>query len=70
VDVIGEYTFTHDPDQAERNTFSTGIKINTYGHQFKVMITNCQQIGSRKAMAGAGSNSLRFGFSIQRAFRQ
>jgi hypothetical protein len=51
------------------NTFSFGLKYNTWGHQFKLLFTNSTGIGSRLASAGAIDNKVRVGFSIQRLFR-
>lgn len=70
-DIVGEYSFTHDAYETggrNNNTYALGFKINTYAHHFKFIFTNGFDIGARRATAGAHSNDLLFGFSIQRKF--
>lgn len=72
LDIIGEYTFTSDepdlPIVTVNNSYSFGLKLNIGNHHFKFMFTNATAIGPRRALRGASSNDLRFGFSIQRLF--
>jgi hypothetical protein len=69
-DLIGEYTLGHDKFRGmTQNAWSTGVKLNTWGHQFKFIISNSTAIGSRNAAAGAVDNKIRLGFSIERLFR-
>jgi hypothetical protein len=48
------------------NSFAFGIKAETFGHLFMLLIGNNTEIGSRRAMLGAPSNTLHFGFNIYR----
>ncbi len=69
-DLIGEYTLGHDRIEGmTKNAWAGGIKLNTWGHQFKFIISNTTAIGSRNAAAGANDNKIRLGFSIERLFR-
>jgi hypothetical protein len=70
LDWIGEYTLGHDRFRGMRkDAWSTGLKLNTWGHQFKFIMSNTTAIGSRNTAAGATDNKFRFGFSIERLFR-
>jgi hypothetical protein len=67
-DIVAEYCFKHDPSTYRSNSFSFGVKFNTWRHQFKLLFSNSVGNGGRSFIAGARDNRLRFGFSIQRLF--
>jgi len=74
--LLGEYYPVLDRDQGTgeeedavtgpKNCFAVGIKVQTYGHHFFLMVGNSYAIGTRRLMMGADSNDLYFGFNIQR----
>jgi hypothetical protein len=68
VDMVAEYCFKHDPSRFRMNSFSFGVKYNTWRHQFKLLLSNSVGIGGRNFIAGARDNRPRIGFSIQRLF--
>ena len=66
IDFVGEYFFSNN--NTLKKTFAFGIKINTFAHHFKIIITNNTESGFRRCSSGSLSNELRFGFSVQRLF--
>lgn len=69
VSIIGEYYPVIDRDEeihGAYDSFAAGIKLETYGHHFMLMVGNSFQIGPRRMMLGAGTNDLRFGFNVHR----
>jgi hypothetical protein len=48
--------------------YCTGIMIQTYGHHFKIYISNTYETGNRRLMMGTALNKLFLGFVIQRRF--
>ena len=72
---LGEYYPVLDRDQEDdvasarvgpKDCFAFGIKVQTYGHHFFLMVGNSYAIGTRRLMMGTDSNDLYFGFNIQR----
>ncbi|GEM_PF-4255250 len=62
VDLIGECTMGHDRFLGDtKNAWSAGVISNTWGHQFKFIISNTTAIGSRNAAARAVDNKIRLG---------
>jgi hypothetical protein len=72
--VLGEYYPVWNRDNATNargetgpeNCFAYGIKAQTYGHHFFLMVGNSVAIGTRRLMEGTADNKLFFGFNIQR----
>lgn len=52
----------------KRDSFSTGIKLDTYGHQFLLMVGNNEAMNPRASSLGSFTRDLKFGFNIQRRF--
>jgi len=78
IGLIGEYYPVLDRNSAsaklgkyigEEDAFAFGIKLDTYGHHFIIMLSNTDDIGLRGVSLGTIKDShLRFGFNIQRKF--
>jgi hypothetical protein len=71
VSFIGEYyplLQREVPITGSENCFAAGIRIDTYGHQFILLVGNSWQIGNRRLMLGAPSNDVRFGLNVHRLF--
>lgn len=70
VHIIGEYYPVISRDEeinGPENYFAAGLKFETYGHHFILLIGNGSQIGTRRLMLGAESNDdFYFGFNIHR----
>jgi len=73
--LLGEYypvLSRHEDDSdasgkvGPKDAFAFGIKVQTYGHHFFLMVGNSYAVGTRRLMLGASSNDLYFGFNIQR----
>ena len=63
---IGEYFPTTNESDMEQ-TFAFGIRIETYGHHFDLILGNSSELGERRSMAGTLSNvDMTFGFNIRR----
>lgn len=71
ISFIGEYypvLQREEPITGPENCFAGGIRIDTYGHHFTLLVGNSWQIGTRRLMLGAPSNDVRFGFNVHRLF--
>jgi len=76
ISLLGEYYPVLDRDTAseklsqyigDEDTFTFGLKFNTYGHQFIFLLANSDDIGLRGNSLGTAQDShLHFGFNIQR----
>lgn len=67
--IIGEYFPVVQRDiiiNGSENSFAAGLKFETYGHHFILLVGNNSQIGTRRLMLGAETNDLFFGFNIHR----
>jgi len=67
VGLIAEYypKLKKDPE-IPQNSFTIGMKIQTYGHHFLFMLGNSHEIGTRRMMVGAYSKDLYLGITIKR----
>ena len=74
---LAEYYPVWDRDSApqdvqlqirNKDSFSTGIKLDTYGHNFMFMLGNNEGMTLRKSTLGSITSDLKFGFNIQRRF--
>jgi hypothetical protein len=69
VGLIGEYYPVLQSEESitgPENSFAGGIRIDTYGHHFMVLVGNSSNIGARRLMLGVPSNDIRLGFNVQR----
>lgn len=69
MNIIAEYfpIMNRDNDvNGPKNSFTTGLKFNTYGHHFIFLVGNTSEIGIRRLMLGANNNDLYLGFTIHR----
>ncbi len=69
VSVIGEYypiIGRDDVIHGAENFFVTGLKIETYGHHFMLLVGNSSQIGTRRLILGTNTNDLFLGFNVNR----
>jgi hypothetical protein len=71
ISLIGEYypvLQAEEPITRPENSFATGIRIDTYGHHFVLLVGNNWEIGNRNLMLGAPTNDIRFGLNVHRLF--
>ncbi|MEJ2567368.1 MAG: DUF5777 family beta-barrel protein [candidate division WOR-3 bacterium] len=66
VHFIAEYFPMLESEEGMENSFALGIKAETFGHLFMFSVGNNTEIGTRRVMLGAASNTLHFGFNIYR----
>lgn len=66
IHLIAEYFPLLEEEENLVNSFALGIKAETFGHLFMFSLGNNTEIGTRRAMLGAPSNTLHFGFNIYR----
>ena len=67
ISVIGEY-FATSQGETDR-VFTFGIRAETYGHHFDIVLGNSSELGEKRSMAGTISDvDLNFGFNIRRRF--
>ncbi|MEJ2355481.1 MAG: DUF5777 family beta-barrel protein [candidate division WOR-3 bacterium] len=66
IHLIAEYFPLLEEEENLVNTFAFGIKAETFGHLFMFSVGNNTEIGTRRSMLGAASNTLHFGFNIYR----
>lgn len=66
IHLIAEYYPLIEEDDNLLNSFSFGLKAETFGHLFMFLLGNNTEIGTRRAMLGAPSNTLHLGFKICR----
>jgi len=52
----------------EKDSFAIGIKNQTYGHHFELLLSNSTNMDARTMALGARNNDLHFGFNINRKF--
>jgi len=52
----------------KHNSFSVGIKFQTYGHHFELLGTNSSATEPRGMMQGTNANTMHFAFNINRKF--
>jgi hypothetical protein len=48
------------------DTFSFGVKLDTYGHQFMFMLGNNEDMNMRQIVHGSATKDLKLGFNVQR----
>ena len=66
ITLMGEYYPTRGEEDHERS-FAFGIRFQTYGHHFDLILSNNSELGVRHLMSGAvKTEGLRFGFNIKR----
>lgn len=64
--LIGEY-FPSKKDNGNKNCYSFGLRLETYGHHFDFLLGNSSEIGIRRLMLGTTrQEGLYFGFNIKR----
>ncbi len=68
IEIIGEYIPVIAGYARKYPTASAGVKIQTWGHFFTVVLTNSSQILPGGFLAGSPDNSYRLGFTIIRKF--
>jgi len=68
ISIIGEYFATSYGDVDRSFTF--GIRAETYGHHFDIILGNGSEMSPKRLMAGTipADTDLRFGFNIKRRF--
>jgi len=65
---VGEYFPTTSEDEKEQS-LAFGVRIETYGHHFDLILHNNSELGARHLMSGTiTTEGLRFGFNIKRLF--
>jgi hypothetical protein len=71
-ELIGEYYPVYrddtNPNVRKKNAFAFGLKDNTSGHHFMLLLTNSWATEPRRQMLGADTNDFYFGFNIERWF--
>ena len=66
VSVIGEYFPTTSKKENDK-AFAFGIRIETYGHHFDLILGNSSELSERRLMTGTAADiDLSFGFNIRR----
>lgn len=74
---ITEYFPVLDRDDASKklaqylgkdDVFAFGVKLDTYGHHFKFMLSNSTEFGLRRNSLGTPVDFLMFGFNLERRF--
>lgn len=66
VSVIGEYFPTTSKSKNDK-AFAFGIRIETYGHHFDLILGNSSELSERRLMTGTAADiDLSFGFNIRR----
>jgi len=71
ISLLGEYYPQIDKVEnisGEYDSFAFGIKLQTYGHHFEIMATNSTNMDARTMSLGTNSDTLHFGFNINRKF--
>lgn len=66
IHLIAEYYPLLEEEDGLYNSFSFGLKAETFGHLFMFSLGNDTEIGTRRSMLGAPSNTLHLGFNIYR----
>jgi len=52
----------------DKDAFAAGIKFQTYGHHFELLLSNTSNMDPRTMSLGTNNNDLHFGFNINRKF--
>ena len=74
LNIFGEYLPVLDKDigidtyVGDTNTYTFGVAILTYGHQFLITAGNTFDLGTRRLMLGSDTNRIFVGFNIKRHF--
>jgi hypothetical protein len=50
----------------KHDSYSIGIKADTYGHQFMFMLGNNEDMTPRQIVHGSKTRDLKLGFNVQR----
>lgn len=67
ISLTGEYFPMLDKENNNiKNSMAFGIKINTFMHQFMLLVQNSSVIGPRRMMLGAPNNDFHIGFVMNR----
>ena len=69
--LLGEYYPQVDKVEGvskKYDSYAVGIKYQTYGHHFELMVTNSTNMDPRTMSLGTNSDKLHFGFNINRKF--
>jgi len=69
--LLGEYYPQVDKVEGiskEYDSYAVGIKYQTYGHHFEIMVTNSSNMDPRTMSLGTSSDKLHLGFNINRKF--
>ena len=69
--IIGEYYPTMGRTDSSTylgpvNSMALGLRLDTYGHQFTILVGNNTEVGARRMMLGSPANRPYLGFVIQR----
>ena len=57
-----------DGINGKNDSFAAGVKFQTYGHHFELLVSNSVAMDARNMMLGTNSEDLHFGFNINRKF--
>jgi len=57
-----------DGVNGKNDSYAAGIKFQTYGHHFELLVSNSVAMDARNMMLGTNSDDLHFGFNINRKF--
>ena len=69
--LLGEYYPQVDKVEGiskKYDSYAVGIKYQTYGHHFEIMVTNSTNMDARTMSLGTDSDKLHLGFNINRKF--
>jgi hypothetical protein len=75
--VLGEYYPDLKEDKAtddlqnslrKKDSYSFGVKFDTYGHEFMFMLGNNEDMNLRQILHGSLNSDLKFGFNVKRRF--
>lgn len=57
-----------DEVSGKNDVYAFGIKFQTFGHHFEILLTNATSMDARSMALGTDSDDLHFGFNINRKF--
>lgn len=69
--LLGEYYPQIDKVEGisgENDTYAMGVKFQTFGHHFEVLLSNATSMDPRTMALGTNNDDLHFGFNINRKF--
>jgi hypothetical protein len=69
--ILAEYypqTDEIDGVSGKNDAYAFGIKSQTFGHHFEILLTNSTNMDARTMSLGSNSDDLHFGFNINRKF--